>query len=56
MRGYVDVFSETMRGFAEKGVVVEVTDWFAFTTFDIIGDMALGEPFGCLTSGEFCGS
>lgn len=29
------------------------TDWLAYKTFDIIGDMALGEPFGCLTSKEF---
>jgi hypothetical protein len=42
-----------MSDFAKQGEVVDVTDWFAFTTFDIIGDMALGEPFGCLTSGEF---
>lgn len=24
-----------------------------FTTFDIIGDMAFGEPFGCLRDGVF---
>lgn len=24
-----------------------------FTTFDIIGDMAFGEPFGCLREGKF---
>lgn len=24
-----------------------------FTTFDIIGDMAFGEPFGCLKDGVF---
>lgn len=30
-----------------------MTDWFAYTTFDIIGDMALGEPFGCLVNPDF---
>lgn len=24
------------------------SSWLNFTTFDIIGDLALGEPFGCL--------
>jgi hypothetical protein len=42
-----------MKQFAKEGELVNVTDWFAFTTFDIIGDMALGEPFGCLTNQDF---
>ncbi|KAJ4366147.1 hypothetical protein N0V83_007782 [Neocucurbitaria cava] len=37
----------------EAGGVVDVTDWFAYTTFDVIGDLALGEPFGCLKSEDF---
>jgi len=49
---YIDVFSKKMNEFAAKGEVVDVTDWFAFTTFDVIGELALGEPFGCLTNGE----
>jgi len=50
---YINVFSDKMKAFATKGEIVNVTDWFAFTTFDIIGDMALGEPFGCLNSRQF---
>jgi cytochrome P450 len=50
VKNYINVFSNKMNAFAEKGELVNVTDWFAFTTFDIIGDMALGEPFGCLES------
>jgi hypothetical protein len=53
VKGYIDVFSDKMKEFAKKGELVNVTDWFAYTTFDIIGDMALGEPFGCLTNGEY---
>lgn len=53
VKSYIDVFSEQMNAFSKAGKIVNVTDWFAFTTFDIIGDMALGEPFGCLTSGRF---
>lgn len=30
--------------------VVDMTRWYNFTTFDLIGDPAFGEPFGCLES------
>lgn len=53
IKSYIDTFSKKMQGFARTGETVNLTDWFAFTTFDIIGDMALGEPFGCLESKEF---
>lgn len=53
MKSYIDVFSLKMREFAKAGVPVNLVDWFAYTTFDIIGDMALGEPFGCLTNEDF---
>lgn len=52
VRNYVDMFSDKMKEFAKQGKTVDVVDWFAYTTFDIIGDMALGEPFGCLTNGK----
>lgn len=50
---YINAFSDNMRRFASSGGVVNVADWFAYTTFDVIGDMALGEPFGCMESGQF---
>lgn len=50
VKNYVEVFSDKMKEFSQKGELVNVTDWFAFTTFDIIGELALGEPFGCLTN------
>ena len=53
VKEYVDVFSKQMQEFARTGETVDVVDWFAYTTFDIIGDMALGEPFGCLTNENF---
>jgi len=50
---YVNIFSEKMKEFARGDGIVDVADWFAYTTFDVIGDMALGEPFGCLQSDDF---
>jgi cytochrome P450 len=31
-----------------RDAVVNLGAWFNFTTFDVIGDLAFGEPFGCL--------
>lgn len=42
-----------MRAFAASGAPFDITAWFAYTTFDIIGAMALGSPFGCLTDPTF---
>ncbi|MCJ1327900.1 hypothetical protein MMC10_004575 [Thelotrema lepadinum] len=32
---------------------VDLTAWYNYTTFDVIGDLAFGEPFGALESGEY---
>jgi cytochrome P450 len=42
-----------LRRLGEKGEAFNMVNWLNFTTFDIIGDLAFGEPFGCLESGEF---
>ena len=52
IRGYVDLFIERLTPFATSGKVVNMCNWFNYTTFDIIGDMAFGEPFGCLRDGK----
>lgn len=30
----------------------DISEWFNWTTFDIIGDLAFGESFGCLENGK----
>lgn len=37
----------------KQGVLVNMTDWINFFTMDVIGDLAFGEPFGCLAKGEY---
>ncbi|KAL1959369.1 hypothetical protein VTO42DRAFT_2172 [Malbranchea cinnamomea] len=32
---------------------VNLTEWFNFTTYDIIGDLSFGEGFGCLDRGDY---
>lgn len=49
---YIEAFSQKMKEIAHSDGIVDVTDWFAYTTFDVIGELALGEPFGCLHNGS----
>ncbi|EXJ57673.1 uncharacterized protein A1O5_12463 [Cladophialophora psammophila CBS 110553] len=50
--GYVRKFISRLEGFARDGTPVNLVNWFNYTTFDIIGDLSFGEPFGCLAEGE----
>ncbi|KXH25643.1 cytochrome P450, partial [Colletotrichum salicis] len=54
IKGYVDTLFEKLwtasRGGEEP---VNVEKWFNFTTFDVIGDLAFGEPFGCLEDSTY---
>lgn len=37
----------------KQGALVNMTDWINFFTMDVIGDLAFGEPFGCLAKCEY---
>ncbi|KAJ3549268.1 hypothetical protein NM208_g587 [Fusarium decemcellulare] len=32
---------------------LDIVAWYNYTTFDVIGDLAFGEPFGCLESSAY---
>jgi cytochrome P450 len=49
--GYVRKFISCLEEFAREGKPVNLVNWFNYTTFDIIGDLSFGEPFGCLKEG-----
>ncbi|KAI0148827.1 averantin oxidoreductase [Xylariaceae sp. FL1272] len=51
IRGYVDLLIAKLTPMAQSGEPVNMCNWFNFTTFDIIGDMSFGQPFGCLRDG-----
>ncbi|EYE95238.1 cytochrome P450 [Aspergillus ruber CBS 135680] len=53
VNGYVDKLIERLKGMAETGVPVDMVKWYNLTTFDIIGDLAFGEPFGGLEKAEY---
>lgn len=47
--GYVDLLISRLRTHSAGGSKpVEMTSWYNWTAFDIIGDLAFGEPFFCL--------
>ncbi|KAF2749096.1 cytochrome P450 [Sporormia fimetaria CBS 119925] len=52
LKGYVDLFITKLRELAHKGQPANMVSWYNFCTFDIIGDLSFGEPFGCLEEGE----
>ncbi|CAG9986847.1 unnamed protein product [Clonostachys byssicola] len=46
---YIDLLIQRLHENSSSGTrAVDVVAWYNYTTFDIIGDLAFGEPFGCL--------
>ncbi|RAH50530.1 cytochrome P450 [Aspergillus brunneoviolaceus CBS 621.78] len=43
--GNVDLLMQRLQEKCEEGEVVDLVKWYNFTTFDIIRDLAFGEPF-----------
>jgi cytochrome P450 len=48
IRKYIDELMIAIRGESAKGNPLDMVEYFNWATFDIIGDMGFGEPFGCL--------
>lgn len=46
----VDKLGDMLR---EQTAAVDLARWFNFTTFDLIGDLAFGEPFDCLARSTY---
>ncbi|EHK98756.1 putative sterigmatocystin biosynthesis monooxygenase stcF [Glarea lozoyensis 74030] len=52
IKTYIDLFISRLHSNASKGPQ-DMVKWFNFTTFDIIGDLSLGESFECLEKQEY---
>lgn len=48
---YVDRLISQINIHATGEAGANMVQWYNFTTFDIIGDLAFGDPFGCLENG-----
>lgn len=54
LKSYVDLLMQRLRENCDAGSKpVNMVSWYNFTTFDIIGDMAFGESFGCLQNSTY---
>ena len=54
---YVELLMSRLRELADSSetAVVNIVEWFNFTTFDIVGDLSLGESFHCLDESRYHG-
>ncbi|KAK1236910.1 hypothetical protein MKX08_007858 [Trichoderma sp. CBMAI-0020] len=50
---YINMLFEHLRGFYVDEKTFDISSWFNYTTFDIVGDLAFGEPFGCLKESTY---
>lgn len=54
VKGYIDMLLQRLHELSKPGsAVVDMTNWYNYTTFDIIGDLAFGESFGCLENSKY---
>ncbi|KAF5694892.1 cytochrome P450 monooxygenase [Fusarium globosum] len=54
IQGYVSLLIQRLREHSQNGMQpLEMTSWYNWATFDIIGDLAFGEPFGCLEKADY---
>lgn len=50
---HIDKMISNLKRLAKEGVDADMCNWYTFLTFDLIGDLALKEKFGCLDAGEY---
>lgn len=49
IKGYVNLLVQRLREKSDNGkATIDIHAWYNYCTFDIIGDLAFGEAFGCL--------
>ena len=53
LQGYTSSLISRLSEFATSNKPVNVVKYYNFTTFDIIGDLSFGQPFGCLSSNSY---
>ncbi|KAK7212412.1 hypothetical protein V2G26_019590 [Clonostachys chloroleuca] len=54
LKQYCDSFISNLEKYSmQQGGSVDIVRWFNFVTFDLIGDLAFGESFGCMDQGGY---
>ncbi|KAF4944541.1 hypothetical protein FSARC_14648 [Fusarium sarcochroum] len=50
---YIDLLVQRLTTHSSNGQSVNLRDWIAYTTFDLIGKLTFGSDFGCLESNAY---
>ncbi|TFB01345.1 Isotrichodermin C-15 hydroxylase [Trichoderma ghanense] len=50
---YIDTLLTGLKNQSTKQGKIDIVRWYNYTTFDIIGDLAFGEPFYCLEKSDY---
>ncbi|KAI1205002.1 cytochrome P450 [Annulohypoxylon truncatum] len=51
---YISIFIQRLRELCQQGdEPVDMVKWYNFFTFDVIGDLAFGDSFGCLATSTY---
>lgn len=58
VKAYVDLLVQRLKELAatagpSASTTVDLVEWYNFTTFDIIGDLAIGQSFNCLRGSKY---
>jgi cytochrome P450 len=53
LQANIDLLMKQLQARAEQGLSSDIRAWYNYTTFDVIGDLAFGESFGCLVASSF---
>ena len=53
LQRYVDLLIQRFDELVVSKTEIDISDWYQFTSFDIIGDLVFGESFGALESARY---
>nr|ACN71233.1 cytochrome P450 ClCP1 [Colletotrichum lindemuthianum] len=54
IKRYIDLLIQRLHEHCDNGAeALDLAAWYNYTTFDIIGDLAFGEAFGCLDGSDY---
>ena len=53
IRKYIDLLIQRLHENCDGGKPLNIAAWYNYTTFDVIGDLSFGEPFGCLEESDY---
>lgn len=52
-QGYVSLLMDRLKTASAGGEAQDMVSWYNWATFDMIGDLVFGEPFGCLETSSY---